>query len=86
MQDNKRITREEWKILFDKTTQDYYTREEKIAALKANIAVRQKVRSYLNQGGYVLINNGEIEKRIDADLPIPEGWKRGRVPRKRVQV
>lgn len=33
----------------------------------------------------IFINNGSISKRIERNQPIPEGWTRGRLPRKKVK-
>ena len=33
--------------------------------------------------GTIFINNGVINKRIKKELPIPDGWVRGRLPRKK---
>lgn len=77
---------DDWKKIFDKTFQDNYTREEKIAAYKESIERRRRHKAYSHRRGFVIINDGVKEKQYDADLPIPEGWKRGKAPRKRVQV
>ena len=64
------------KNLFDKIYDDNYTREEKIEAFRKSVALHKLVKN--NAGNrYVVINNGEKTKRIDPDLPIPQGWERG---------
>lgn len=76
--------KKEWdgKKIFDKSYQENYTREEKIAAFRESIAIRRHFGAYAKKRNFIVINNGVVEKRVDPDLPIPEGWQRGRVPRK----
>ena len=63
---------------FDKLKDREYSREEKIERLRRNVAYQKTLN--LNTGrkkGTVGITNGTINKIVDADLPIPEGWRRG---------
>lgn len=62
---------------FDKKENREYSREEELERLKAGIAYK---KTYLNntKKGRVMITDGKVTKLYDADLPLPEGWTRGR--------
>lgn len=74
---DKVLTREEWKFLFDKTSDKNYSKEEQIERYRKQIAINKKFRHNPYKKGKVLINNGVEQKFILADLPIPDGWVRG---------
>ena len=76
MHDNA-LTKEEWKILFDKTSDKNYSKEEQIERYRKLVALKKKYRANPFKKGKILINNGVEEKFILADLPIPDGWVRG---------
>lgn len=64
------------KKMFDKKYYDNYTREEKINALRESVALH-KMMSCNTGKHYVIINDGTKTKRVDPDMPIPQGWQRG---------
>lgn len=64
---------------FDKKENREYSREEEIERFRRNIAYKKTYQPRAQKQGKMLINNGEIEKWILADLPIPDGWKRGAI-------
>lgn len=74
---DKVLTREEWKFLFDKTSDKNYSKEEQIERYRKMIVLQKKFRATPFKKGKILINNGVEEKFILADLPIPDGWVRG---------
>lgn len=74
---DKVLTEEEWKILFDKTSDKNYSKEEQIERYRKLVVLRRKYKITPFKKGKILINNGVEEKFILADLPIPDGWVRG---------
>ena len=68
------------KKLFDKKYYDYYTREEKIEAFRQSVALHKCIRHNTGKH-YIVINDGTKTKRVDPDLPIPQGWVRGFIPK-----
>lgn len=66
---------------FDKKENREYSREEELARFKAGIAYK-KTCNYKWEKGRVMITNGKITKLVNADIPIPEGWVRGRADRR----
>lgn len=67
--------------MFDKYYKEGYSREEKIEAFRRSVADQKRYRH--NDGHrYVFITDGIKVKKVDPDLPIPEGWWRG-YPKKR---
>ena len=63
--------------IFDKLEDREYSREEKLERFKKLVAYHKTQKGYGRKKGVVMINNGEVVKPYDADLPIPEGWVRG---------
>lgn len=67
--------------MFDKKYKEGYSREEMIEAFRQSVAEQRRYRH--NDGHhYCFITNGVEIKKVDPDLPIPEGWWRG-CPRKK---
>ena len=67
--------------MFDKYYKEGYSREEKIEAFRRSVADQKRYRH--NDGHrYCFITNGVELKKVNPDLPIPEGWRRG-YPKKR---
>lgn len=67
--------------MFDKIYKEGYSREEQIEAFRRSVAIQRKQRG--NSGNrYCFITDGTNVKKVDPDLPIPQGWWRG-VPRKK---
>lgn len=62
---------------FDKKPVRNYSREEELERFKKNIAIQKRSGKNNGRRGMVMINNGTVNKLILADLPIPEGWRRG---------
>ena len=62
---------------FDKKENREYSREEEIERFRRNIAYKKTYQQRAQKQGKIAINNGEVVKWILADMPIPEGWKRG---------
>lgn len=68
------------KKIFDKMYYDNYTREEKIEAFRHSVALNKSIR-HSTRKHYIVINDGTKTKRVDPDLPIPQGWTRGFIPK-----
>ena len=66
--------------MFDKKYKEGYSREEKIAVFRECVAQARETKRKPKEKE-IVINNGVISKRHNADLPIPEGWEWGRVKR-----
>ena len=67
--------------MFDKYYKQGYSREEKIEAFRRSVAAQKGLKR--NAGNrYCFITNGVELKKVNPDLPIPEGWRRG-YPKKR---
>ena len=67
--------------MFDKYYKEGYSREEKIEAFRRSVAAQKGLKR--NAGNrYWFITNGVELKKVNPDLPIPEGWRRG-YPKKR---
>lgn len=67
--------------MFDKMYKDSYsTREEKIEDFRKSVMAQKGLKR--NTGNHcIFITNGEITKKFDPDLPIPQGWWRGQTKR-----
>lgn len=61
---------------FDKKYKEGYSREEKVAVYRENTALYKTIKRK-PKIKEIVINNGIVAKRFNADLPIPEGWERG---------
>ena len=62
--------------MFDKYYKEGYSREEKIEAFRRSVAAQKGLKR--NAGNsYCFITNGVELKKVNPDLPIPEGWRRG---------
>ena len=69
--------------MFDKLYKDSYsTREEKIEDFRRSVLAQKGLK---RNGGnrYIFITNEKTYKKFDPDLPIPEGWRRGRPTREK---
>ena len=67
---------EKQKKWFDKRYKEGYSREEKLAVYRENVALCKTIKRK-PKIKEIVINNGVVAKRFNADLPIPEGWERG---------
>lgn len=67
---------ENQKKWFDKRYKEGYSREEKLAAYRESVALYKGMK-WKPKEREIVINNGKMSKRFNADLPIPEGWQRG---------
>ena len=67
--------------IFDKKENREYSKEEKLERYRRMIQTHNtwKVSSF--KKGKICINNGTEEKWILKDMPVPEGWKRGQLPK-----
>ena len=63
--------------MFDKFYKEGYSREEQIEALRRSVAAQKDLKRNAGTAGYCFITNGIEVKKVDPDLPIPEGWRRG---------
>ena len=63
--------------MFDKYYKEGYSREEKIEAFRRSVAAQKGLKRNAGDTGYCFITNEIETKRVNADLPIPEGWRRG---------
>lgn len=61
---------------FDKKYKEGYSREEKVAVYRESTALYKTIKRK-PKIKEIVINNGIVAKRFNADLPIPEGWERG---------
>lgn len=73
------FTDEEYKFIFDKTSDKNYSKEERIERYRKQIALRKKIPYGSTKKGKMLINNGKEQKFVLEDLPIPDGWTRGAI-------
>lgn len=71
---------ENQKKWFDKKYKEGYSREEMLAVYRDRVALckTMKRKPKIKE---IVINNGKVAKRFNADLPIPEGWERGKLKR-----
>ena len=69
--------------MFDKKYKEGYSYEQRLQLFKESVAERSENRKkVVPRKGYITITNGIDVRKVDPDLPIPEGWKRGYRPRK----
>ena len=61
---------------FDKKYKEGYSREEKLAVYRESVGLYKTIKRK-PKIKEIVINNGKVAKRFNADLPIPEGWERG---------
>lgn len=74
-------------MIFDKKYKEGYSYEQRLQAFRESVAEQKRYNAgQKSKRGYIVITNGTEVKKVDPDLPIPEGWKRGYRPRKGVQV
>lgn len=73
---------EKQRLWFDKKYKEGYSREETIEAYRSCVELN-KTRKNKSREKTITITNGVVAKRYNADLPIPEGWTRGMLPRKK---
>lgn len=78
----RRNSTERQRLWFDKTYKEgySYSKEELIEIYRKRTALYKGMKRKRKEKE-IVINNGVIEKRYNADLPIPEGWERGKVKR-----
>ena len=76
----KTYSTENQKQWFDKKYKEGYSREEKLAVYRESTALYKSIKRK-PKIKEIVINNGVVAKRFNADLPIPEGWERGRLKR-----
>lgn len=69
---------ENQKLWFDKKYKEgySYSKEEILEIYRDRVALYKRVKRKQKEKE-IVINNGVIAKRYNADLPIPEGWVRG---------
>lgn len=71
--------------MFDKYYKEGYSREEKIEAFRRSVAAQKGLKRNAGNSGYVFITDGVKTKKVDPDLPIPEGWRRGYPKRRGIE-
>lgn len=69
--------------MFDNNNDREYSTDKEETELEKfkRLVSYQKRGKPVNRRNYqkIVINNGTVNKKVLADLPIPEGWERGRI-------